>query len=306
MLATRAPGRGLARPRRPGRHVSSPTTCPSRSAPSPTDGSTTSSSDTTTPSGSTTPCTTGTRTRSGWPCSDGSLRADGLERSSHRPAAGARGRYGRVLTAEQSNTSRRLRQLADPQGLPPGAERHQPRRRGARRPGPGGQPARRPAVRLDRVPSPGSSPSPRSSSPAAPRAGSSRPGACATCSARATCYAEEVGGDFAGEAYRLGEVTTAEVHAAMRETAPHRLVGPAELRGRADELQRRLDRCAASRRLSLRPFADAVLGVYEELAALADPGAGPAGARRPAPRADDAGHLAAGRSSTSRASRPGR
>jgi maltokinase len=82
-------------------------------------------------------------------------------------------------------------------------------------------------------------------------------------------YAEEVGGDFAGEAYRLG-VSTAELHAAMRETLPTDSWGPAELRSRADELERRLT-AALESAPALRPFADAILGVYEELAALADP-----------------------------------
>ncbi len=49
-------------------------------------------------------------------------------------------------------------------------------------------------------------------------------------------HADEVGGDFAAEAERLGEVT-AEVHSALREVLPTATWGPAELAERAARLQ---------------------------------------------------------------------
>jgi maltokinase len=82
-------------------------------------------------------------------------------------------------------------------------------------------------------------------------------------------YAEEVGGDFAGESYRLG-VATAEVHAALRETLPTDSWDGAELRSRADLLEGRLQ-AALESAPALVPFADRVMRVYEELASLPDP-----------------------------------
>jgi maltokinase len=82
-------------------------------------------------------------------------------------------------------------------------------------------------------------------------------------------YAEEVGGDFAGEAFRLG-VTTAEVHAAMRETLPTSAWGPVELRERAERLAARFE-AAALTAPALVPFTERVLAVYQELAALQEP-----------------------------------
>jgi maltokinase len=82
-------------------------------------------------------------------------------------------------------------------------------------------------------------------------------------------YAKEVGGDFAGEAHRLG-VVTAEVHAALRSSLPTGSWDSVELRHRADLLEARL-RSALESAPALRPFAARVTGVYEELAALPDP-----------------------------------
>ena len=72
--------------------------------------------------------------------------------------------------------------------------------------------------------------------------------------AEADLHADEVGGDFAAEAHRLG-VATAEVHAALAEHFPTEQRGPAELAALAD----------AMRAGSTRPLA-----AVPELAAYAD------------------------------------
>jgi maltokinase len=53
-------------------------------------------------------------------------------------------------------------------------------------------------------------------------------------------HADEVGGDFAGEAGRLG-AAVAEVHAALAEATGRRTVGPAELASEVDAMHARLD-----------------------------------------------------------------
>jgi maltokinase len=82
-------------------------------------------------------------------------------------------------------------------------------------------------------------------------------------------YAEEVGGDFAAESYRLG-AATAEVHAALRASLPTDHWDGAELRRRADMLEDRF-RSAAKVAPELAEFADQVSGFYEEFAALENP-----------------------------------
>jgi maltokinase len=82
-------------------------------------------------------------------------------------------------------------------------------------------------------------------------------------------YAKEVGGDFAGEAYRLG-VATAEVHAALRSSLPTDTWDSAELHRRSEFLTARLT-AALDAAPALRPFADRVIGVYAELGTLTDP-----------------------------------
>ena len=70
-------------------------------------------------------------------------------------------------------------------------------------------------------------------------------------------HADEVGGDFAAEAERLGEVT-AEVHAALRESLPTSTWGPDELKVRAAQLHQRLADAAQAAPV-LEPYAK-VLG----------------------------------------------
>lgn len=58
-------------------------------------------------------------------------------------------------------------------------------------------------------------------------------------------HADEVGGDFAGEAFRLGNAT-AEVHAALAEHFPTRRLTSEELAEVADHMRRRLDAAVIS------------------------------------------------------------
>jgi maltokinase len=58
--------------------------------------------------------------------------------------------------------------------------------------------------------------------------------------AEADLHADEVGGDFAGEAGRLG-TAVAEVHAALAEATEQRIVGAAELASEVDAMHARLD-----------------------------------------------------------------
>ena len=82
-------------------------------------------------------------------------------------------------------------------------------------------------------------------------------------------HADEVGGDFAGEAERLGEAT-AGVHAMMARTLPSRTAGPDDSRATAQQLHERLD-AAVSVVSELAPHADAIRAVYAEIGALTDP-----------------------------------
>ncbi|GAC1609175.1 MAG: phosphotransferase [Mycobacteriales bacterium] len=82
-------------------------------------------------------------------------------------------------------------------------------------------------------------------------------------------HADEVGGDFAGEAERLG-VATAEVHALMARVLPSRTAGPEDSRATARQLHERLD-AAVDAVSELAPHADAIRAVYAQIADLTDP-----------------------------------
>ena len=82
--------------------------------------------------------------------------------------------------------------------------------------------------------------------------------------AEADLHAEEAGGDFAGEAYRLGRAT-AEVHAALSTAFPTAQLDAAQMRERADAMIARLDD-ALELVAELRDVADALRASYEALA----------------------------------------
>ena len=77
-------------------------------------------------------------------------------------------------------------------------------------------------------------------------------------------HADEVGGDFAGEAERLG-AATAEVHALMREALPSREADRDEARATAQQLHERLD-AALAVVPELAPYAEALHVTYDEVA----------------------------------------
>jgi maltokinase len=87
--------------------------------------------------------------------------------------------------------------------------------------------------------------------------------------AEADLHADEVGGDFAGEAHRLGKAT-AEVHAALEEVLPTARLEAKELASLTDGMRARLDRAAAEVP-DLAPFVDALRAVFDDVAALRDP-----------------------------------
>lgn len=82
-------------------------------------------------------------------------------------------------------------------------------------------------------------------------------------------HADEVGGDFAGEAFRLGEAT-AEVHADMARTLPTATLRREQLAERATAMRARLDRAAAEVP-ELGEHTDALRATYDELSSLAEP-----------------------------------
>ena len=84
--------------------------------------------------------------------------------------------------------------------------------------------------------------------------------------AEADLRADEVGGDFAGEAHRIGE-TVAVVHAELAEALGRSERDPA---GFAEAWRGRLD-AALAEAPALAPFADAIRGVYDAVAALPEP-----------------------------------
>lgn len=73
-------------------------------------------------------------------------------------------------------------------------------------------------------------------------------------------HADEVGGDFAGEAQRLG-AATAEVHTLLREVLPSDVAAPAEAEATAAQMRDRLDRAAAEVP-DLAPYAAGLADLY--------------------------------------------
>lgn len=82
-------------------------------------------------------------------------------------------------------------------------------------------------------------------------------------------HADEVGGDFAGEAERLG-TATAEVHTLMRATLPSREADHDEAVATAGQLHERLD-AALAVVPELAPFAQALHAAYDQVAAHPGP-----------------------------------
>jgi len=82
----------------------------------------------------------------------------------------------------------------------------------------------------------------------------------------ADLHPAECGGDFGAEAERLG-VTTAEVHAALREAFGVGELSPAELSARVDVMRRRLS-AAVDEVPALVPYAGQLTRAYDELASL--------------------------------------
>ena len=133
----------------------------------------------------------------------------------------------RVIGAEQSNTSVVFEDDGRLQGVPPRHPGHQPRHRAQPGVGPGGQPARGAAARIASRRRSTASPT-RSGMVTEFAANSAEGWDMATASTRdlfaeGDLYADEVGGDFAGESYRLGEaVASVHAHAGRRSSARRR------------------------------------------------------------------------------------
>jgi len=82
-------------------------------------------------------------------------------------------------------------------------------------------------------------------------------------------HADEVGGDFAGEAERLG-VATGEVHALMAQVLPSQTVGPDDISRTAHQLHERLE-AALAVVPELAPVADGLRTAYDAVATRTDP-----------------------------------
>ncbi|SMD20330.1 maltokinase N-terminal cap-like domain-containing protein [Kibdelosporangium aridum] len=88
--------------------------------------------------------------------------------------------------------------------------------------------------------------------------------------AEADLHADEVGGDFAGEAHRLGAAVAA-VHADLARALDSRPVEPGELDVAVDAMHRRLDTVLETVP-ALAPQEEAIRGVFEEARGTADGG----------------------------------
>jgi maltokinase len=82
-------------------------------------------------------------------------------------------------------------------------------------------------------------------------------------------HADEVGGDFASEAFRLGEAT-AEVHLALAQSLPTGTLSAEDLSARRDAMVGRLE-AAAAEVPDLAPHVGALRSAYDELAASGQP-----------------------------------
>jgi maltokinase len=82
-------------------------------------------------------------------------------------------------------------------------------------------------------------------------------------------HADEVGGDFAGESYRLGKAT-AEVHHALREVLPTGTWGNDDLRAEAEAMRARLH-AALHEAPAAAPLVPGLEQAYDRLAELAGP-----------------------------------
>ncbi len=87
--------------------------------------------------------------------------------------------------------------------------------------------------------------------------------------AEADLHADEVGGDFASEALRLGRAT-ARVHADLARALPTAAAGTAELAGLAQRMQRRLS-AALTVVPELEAYAGPLRAAFEEVAGLPGP-----------------------------------
>ena len=87
--------------------------------------------------------------------------------------------------------------------------------------------------------------------------------------AEADLHADEVGGDFAGEANRLGKAT-AEVHAVLAEALPTGRLEAKELTALAESMRTRLDRAAADVP-ELAPFSHSLRRAFDDIAGLDEP-----------------------------------
>jgi maltokinase len=84
--------------------------------------------------------------------------------------------------------------------------------------------------------------------------------------AEADLHADEVGGDFAAESYRLG-VATAETHAALAAALPTAVYGAADLARLAEAMRQRLAE-AARDVPELAPYEPGLAAVFDAVAAL--------------------------------------